>query len=460
MVAGAFVPGIGVGGSRVAFVFVVSRFATRCVRRRSWWRVCALCRWKTATTTDATAGAVVVAGLCPMATENRHHDARHSGGARPRATVTDPPAPPAGTALLHHRRERATQRLAPPARRALLHAPRPPRRGATAPPADKGRPPFIDAVLPAPHAAPRHPPDENAARRHARPAGRRPDLTHRRQPANLRPRVLAGPAATPRCGGGRSPAVRSGQPASFTSSRQEVIHGRDRSRRDGPDRLRRPVRPLGARQLAATEIDFTQDRIDWHERFTPEQRRGALWLYTLFFHGEDSVADNLSPYIDAAPLEEQKYFLATQQVDEARHAVFFQRFMHEVVGLGDGTLGGGLRATLHELSWGHRKTFGRLDQMADELRKDHSPRMLAKAVTMYHIIVEGTLAQPGQHMIETSLERLDLLPGFREGLRNVATDEQRHIAFGVKLLADLYRDDPQARRTRSSTSSARSCRTR
>jgi hypothetical protein len=45
-------------------------------------------------------------------------------------------------------------------------------------------------------------------------------------------------------------------------------------------------------------------------------------------------------------------------------------------------------------------------------------------------------------MIETSLERLDLLPGFREGMRNVAVDEQRHIAFGVKVLADLYRDDP------------------
>lgn len=194
---------------------------------------------------------------------------------------------------------------------------------------------------------------------------------------------------------------------------------------------------------SATEIDFTQDRIDWHEKMTAEQRRGALWLYTLFFHGEDSVADNLSPFIDAAPLEEQKYFLATQQVDEARHAVFFHRFMHEVVGVGDGSLGTGLRSTEQELTWGHRRTFGRLDQIADELRKDRSPRMLAKAITMYHIIVEGTLAQPGQHIIESSLERLDLLPGFREGMRNVAIDEQRHIAFGVKLLSDLYRADPE-----------------
>src|SRR3954449_3206097 len=147
----------------------------------------------------------------------------------------------------------------------------------------------------------------------------------------------------------------------------------------------------------ATEIDFGQDRVDWRERLTEEQRRSALWLYTLFFHGEDSVTDNLSPYIDAAPLEEQKYFLTTQQVDEARHAVFFKRFLHEVVGVGDGTLGGVLRATVGELSWGHRQVFGRLDQMADELRKDRSPVQLAKAVTLYHLIVEAGLAQSGQH---------------------------------------------------------------
>jgi hypothetical protein len=191
----------------------------------------------------------------------------------------------------------------------------------------------------------------------------------------------------------------------------------------------------------AMEIDFSQDAIDWRERMTEEQRRSALWLYALFFHGEDSVADNLSPYIDAAPLEEQKYFLTPQQVDEARHSVFFARFMHEVAGHGDGSTGGTLRATESQLTWGHRKVFGRLDRMADELRADRSRRKLASAVTLYHIVVEATLAQPGQHMIERYLEEFDLLPGFRAGMANVALDEQRHIAFGVKLLADLCEED-------------------
>jgi hypothetical protein len=45
-------------------------------------------------------------------------------------------------------------------------------------------------------------------------------------------------------------------------------------------------------------------------------------------------------------------------------------------------------------------------------------------------------------MIEDYLERYDVLPGFREGMRHVSLDEQRHIGFGVKLLADLRAEAP------------------
>jgi hypothetical protein len=193
----------------------------------------------------------------------------------------------------------------------------------------------------------------------------------------------------------------------------------------------------------AAEIDFSRDRRDWSDSFSDLERRAALWNYSLFFWGEDSVTDNLSPFIDAAPREEQKYFLATQQVDEARHAVFFKRFMREVCDIGDGTVAGGLDAIRPQLTWGFVKTFELLDKHADELRRDRSRTKLAQAVTMYHIIVEASLAQPGQHFIEDYLTKRDLLPGFRGGMRNVALDEQRHIGFGVKLLRDLAQEDPE-----------------
>jgi ribonucleotide reductase beta subunit family protein with ferritin-like domain len=192
----------------------------------------------------------------------------------------------------------------------------------------------------------------------------------------------------------------------------------------------------------ATEIDFTVDRDHWKNTFTEMERRAALWTYSMFFYGEDAVADNLSPYIDAAPREEQKYFLATQQVDEARHAVLFSRFMREVAETGPDTASS-LAATQPQLTWGFRKVFDRLDRMADELRRDRSKPKLAQAVTLYHIIIEASLAQPGQHFIDESLTKRELLPGFRAGIANVAKDEQRHIGFGVKLIADLLREDPE-----------------
>src|SRR3954466_11725657 len=196
----------------------------------------------------------------------------------------------------------------------------------------------------------------------------------------------------------------------------------------------------------ATELDFTQDREEWHNTFGELERKAALWNYSLFFHGEDSVTDNLSPYIDAAPREEQKYFLATQQVDEARHAVFFARFMKEVVERGE-TVAGSLAATQPELTWGFRRTFAKLDDVADELRKDRSLPNLAASICMYHLIVEATLAQPGQHFIESYLVDRGVLPGFREGMENVSRDEQRHIGFGVKMIFDLVKEDPDCRHT-------------
>jgi len=186
---------------------------------------------------------------------------------------------------------------------------------------------------------------------------------------------------------------------------------------------------------SAMGLDFSKDRAGW-DSLTDLQRKSALWMYSMFFYGEDSVADNLSPYIDAAPSEEQAYFLTTQQVDEARHAVHFHRFFKEVLGAGD-SVAETLESTLPQLGWGYRNVFERLDRMADELRADRSLPKFAQAITLYHMIVEGTLAQPGQHYIEDFFTKDGSMPGFSEGMRNVSRDEQRHIGFGVKTLSEI-----------------------
>jgi 1,2-phenylacetyl-CoA epoxidase catalytic subunit len=194
---------------------------------------------------------------------------------------------------------------------------------------------------------------------------------------------------------------------------------------------------------SATALDFTEDRNGW-AALSETQRQSAMWVYSMFFYGEDSVTDNLSPYIDAAPKEEQKYFLATQQVDEARHAIFFHRFFKEVIEAGD-TVASTLAFTEQRLNWGYLKVFNRLDRMAEELRRDRSLPKFAQAITLYHLIVEATLAQPGQHFIEDFFIRDGSMPGFSEGMKNVSRDEQRHIGFGVKVLSELLRESDECK---------------
>ena len=194
---------------------------------------------------------------------------------------------------------------------------------------------------------------------------------------------------------------------------------------------------------SAMAIDFSADRAGW-DGLSDMQRKSALWMYSMFFYGEDSVADNLSPYIDAAPTEEQAYFLTTQQVDEARHAVHFHRFFKEVLGAGE-DVAATLQATLPQLGWGYRGVFDRLDRMADELRADRSLPKFAQAVALYHLVVEGTLAQPGQHYIEDFFTNDGSMPGFTEGMKNISRDEQRHIAFGVKTLSEIVPQSEECR---------------
>ncbi|HEU4904727.1 MAG TPA: ribonucleotide-diphosphate reductase subunit beta [Solirubrobacterales bacterium] len=187
---------------------------------------------------------------------------------------------------------------------------------------------------------------------------------------------------------------------------------------------------------SAYDIDFSEDRKGW-EALSDLQRRSAMWIYSMFYYGEDRVADTLAPYITAAPTEEQSYFLATQQVDEVRHSIFFHRFFKEVIGVGGDSIQQTLSSTMPQLNWGYRGIFDRLDAMAEELRKDRSLPKYAQAITLYHLIVEGSLAQPGQHFIEDFFASKETMPGFSEGMGNVSKDEQRHIGFGVKVLSEL-----------------------
>jgi ribonucleotide reductase small subunit/SCP-2 sterol transfer family protein len=197
---------------------------------------------------------------------------------------------------------------------------------------------------------------------------------------------------------------------------------------------------------SAYAIDFSRDIVDWRENMSPEQRAAAQWNYSLFLQGEEAVARTLAPFIHADLTQEQRVFLTTQIVDEARHHVFFSRFMREVVGSGH-DMATTLDAAQANLTPGFRRVFGELDRLTDRLRRQpHSRALLARNILLYHIVVEGLLAHPGQHFMRESLAAHSLLPGFASGIAHISRDESRHMAFGIQALAELVAESSLNRR--------------
>ena len=71
--------------------------------------------------------------------------------------------------------------------------------------------------------------------------------------------------------------------------------------------------------------------------------------------------------------------------------------------------------------------------------------LFVEGIVTYHVVIEGVLAMTGQHQILKYLENHDIYPGFRQGFSLVEQDEHRHIAFGVRFLADACEREPRYR---------------
>src|SRR3954468_18088416 len=195
---------------------------------------------------------------------------------------------------------------------------------------------------------------------------------------------------------------------------------------------------------SSESFDFTVDRAQWRsDAFTADQREYILWSLSSFFLGEERVTTELLPFAIAAPSHEARAFLATQISDEAKHMVFFDRFYREVFGVDAETLTQNVEAQRSAMNAEYGQLFdGILHECAETLRKDPSDMSaLVRGVTVYMIVIEGTLALTGARFIIRTLKERDLMPGFRQGFTAVNRDESRHVGFGVKFLADAIRED-------------------
>jgi ribonucleoside-diphosphate reductase beta chain len=195
-------------------------------------------------------------------------------------------------------------------------------------------------------------------------------------------------------------------------------------------------------QWASQDIDFSADREHW-ANITDEEREWAIWVLSSFFVGEERVTTQFSGLVMAYEDEQEEAFLTTQQVDEARHMQFFDRFYREVIQLEQPDTEARLARVRRELNDAFVELFDTsLVEAARRLIADPAD-IAAKVdfVTAYHMVIEGTLALTGQNFITEYWEKKELLPGFLDGFKKVARDEHRHVAYGTWFLRQKCRDD-------------------
>jgi ribonucleoside-diphosphate reductase beta chain len=197
---------------------------------------------------------------------------------------------------------------------------------------------------------------------------------------------------------------------------------------------------------ASHQISLEQDRRDWGA-LDEEERESLSWGLSAFFVGEERVTNQFSGLVLAAEDKHEEAFLLTQQVDEARHAQHFNRLYEEVFQY-DGTFESRLERARQDLNDDYVTLFdGHLvDTHQALLSNPDSIEAKVDFVTVYHMVIEGTLALTGQRFQTARLEHRGILPGHLEAFLKIAQDEHRHVAYGTWFLQQKARDPELAKR--------------
>jgi ribonucleoside-diphosphate reductase beta chain len=195
-------------------------------------------------------------------------------------------------------------------------------------------------------------------------------------------------------------------------------------------------------QWSPFEIDLSTDREQWGEMGAAD-REAVLWVLSSLMVAEERITTKFSGLVGAYGTEEEATFLATQQVDEARHMQFYARFQDEVVSNPQAIADHVSRAR-GELSPAFAAIFDQALVEAHEKLVAGPDDAGAKVrfVTTYHLIIEGTLGLTAFEFIVRYLNQEKLLPGFVEGYSRIHHDEQRHIGYGVWYLREALNADP------------------
>jgi ribonucleoside-diphosphate reductase beta chain len=194
-------------------------------------------------------------------------------------------------------------------------------------------------------------------------------------------------------------------------------------------------------QWSPFEIDLSTDHRQWRE-MNGDGQRLVLFVLSSLMVAEERITTKFSGLVGAYGSEEEATFLATQQVDEARHMQFYVRFRDEVIAERDLIAAHVARAREH-VSPAFQRLFDEalVGAHAQLVAEPESQATKVAFVTVYHLILESTLGLTTFKFTSDYLTRERLLPGFVEGYSKIHHDETRHIGYGVWFLRESVRRD-------------------
>jgi ribonucleoside-diphosphate reductase beta chain len=156
------------------------------------------------------------------------------------------------------------------------------------------------------------------------------------------------------------------------------------------------------------------------------------WALCSLMVAQERITTKFAGLVLAHDSEEEATFLATQQVDEARHMQFYARFQDEVIA-DPAAIATHVARACEQLSPAFAAVFDEGLVQAHERLVANPGDAAAKVafVATYHLVIESTLGLTAFRFITRYLEREWLLPGFVDGYSRIHHDEQRHIGYGV-----------------------------
>ena len=192
---------------------------------------------------------------------------------------------------------------------------------------------------------------------------------------------------------------------------------------------------------AAQDVDLSRDGSDW-EGLEASERDLLFWVLSSLMVAEERISTQFCGLVLAQDDEEEGSYLSTQLVDEVRHMQFYARFQSEVIA-DPAAIAIHVGRAREVLGAPFSKVFdAALVEAHDRLRREPRDRQAKVGfVTVYHMVIEGTLGLTASHFLLGFLRERELLPGFVDGYSRIAADEQRHIAYGTWFLREAVAED-------------------